>query len=131
MNSAIMNVPSEDKLSKNISQGGTMKTRKMKYSPSLAGKMYSFFANYNDAQSAPSFDKFARSIGATRATLESFKKHSKFSQAWLECEEILRDYLIDRALTKRFDPTFVKYMLSNESDDGTANDICVRIVVEE
>ncbi|MBQ7387062.1 MAG: hypothetical protein IJW03_02735 [Clostridia bacterium] len=108
-----------------------MKTKNLKYTPALAGKMYAFFANYSDAQSAPSFEKFARSIGATKGRLEGFKKHAKFALAWEECEQILRDYLIDRALTKRFDPTFVKYMLTSDTDDGTTNDLCVRIVVED
>lgn len=108
-----------------------MKTKKVKYTPALAGKMYQFFTNYDDAQSAPSFDKFARSIGATRAHIESFKKHARFCAAWEECEQILRDYLIDRALTKKFDPTFVKYMLSSEDEVECDNDIRVRIVVED
>ncbi len=94
--------------------------------------MYAFFASYSDAQSAPSFEKFARSIGTTRAVLESFKKHPKFSLAWEECEEILRDYLIDKALTKKFDPSFVKYMLSCENEESCADgDIHVRIAVED
>jgi hypothetical protein len=108
-----------------------MRTKKVKYTPAMAGKMYTFFISYADAQSAPSFEKFARSIGATRAQLERFKKHAKFSAAWEECEQILRDYLIDRALTKKFDPSFVKYMLDREEVDKTSDDICVRIVVED
>lgn len=80
--------------------------------------MYTFFVSYNDSASAPSFEKFARSIGATLADLESFRKKCEFDRAWRECSEIRRDYLIDSALTRRFDPSLVKFLLSSEFDMG-------------
>ncbi len=125
-----MGLPSGAVLGK-AKRGGMMKTGKFKYTPELAGRMYLFFVNYNDTQSAPSFEKFARSIGTTRACLEGLKKHKKFSLSWEECEEILRDYLIDMALTKKFDPTFVKYMLTKDSEGGSDGELHVKVVVEE
>ena len=80
--------------------------------------LYTFFISYNDTASAPSFEKFARSIGATLADVENFRKRQEFERAWRECSEIRRDYLIDAALTRRFDPSLVKFLLSAEFGMG-------------
>ncbi len=93
----------------------------MKYSPSLAGKMYLYFISYEDV-GAPSFAKFARSIGATVEDVENFRAHKRFDRAYRECSEIRRDYLIDHALTRRFDPTFVKFLLSSNEENAEKND---------
>ncbi len=76
--------------------------------------MYSYFAGYCEPHGAPSFSKFARSVGLTLDILRSFRKHRAFDEAYLECNEIRRDYLIDQALTKRFDSSLVKYLLDSE-----------------
>ena len=79
--------------------------------------MYSFFHHFSDVGS-PSFSKFARSIGATLDDIEKFRRHKEFEFAYRECNEIRRDYLIDNALTKRFDSSLVKFLLSNEYGMG-------------
>ena len=84
-----------------------------KYNSSLAEEMTAFFEGYDD-RGAPSFEKFARLKNIPLATLLEFRKHAKFDKAYRECSEIRRDYLIDRALDKRFDPTFVRHLLSEE-----------------
>jgi hypothetical protein len=101
------------------------KKTKTKYSPELAGLMYRFFIGYED-RGAPSFQKFARSVGLTTADIESMRRHKTFNSAYLECQQIRRDYLIDRALDKRFDSSFTKFLLtldgeaeSNDSGDFT------------
>ena len=107
--------------------------RKAKYKKELPHRMYSFFLNYRDA-GAPSFSKFARSVGLTLAELEDFRCHKELDRAYRECNEIRRDYLIDCALAKRFDASLVKYLLSceygmdekEESDGG----LTVRVEVE-
>lgn len=91
------------------------KRQKRKYSPELAGRMYSFFISYSD-KGAPSFHKFARSIGMTCQDIERFRSHKNFDEAYRECKEIRRDYLIDHALDKRFDPSFTKFMLTLEGE---------------
>ena len=93
-----------------------MKKNHSKYTNDLPRKLYSFFLNYDDI-GAPSFSKFARSIGVTVADLERLRRHKRFDSAVRECEEIRRDYLIDRALDKRFDPTFVKFLLTESNSD--------------
>ena len=109
-----------------------MKKRKpkIKYTPDLAGKMYLFFLSYSDG-GAPSFLKFAVSIGATTDDIESFRKHKRFDHAYRECRNIRRDYLIDNGLTRRFDPSFVKYLLSLEEDEGDSGEFTLRLEVNE
>ena len=79
--------------------------------------MYSFFLNF-DGTGIPSYSKFARSVGTTLEILESFRKNRKFDEAFRECGEIRRDYLIDGALTKRYDSSFSKFLLSSEFGMG-------------
>ena len=92
--------------------------RKIKYKSELPRLLYTFFISYGDSAGAPSFAKFARSIGATLEDLESFRKHPKFDAAYRECNEIRRDYLIDSALSRRYDPSLVKFLLSTEFGMG-------------
>ena len=95
--------------------------------------MYSFFISYSESE-PPSFLKFARSIGVTLADVESFRRYPEFDRAYKECNEIRRDYLIDRALTKRYDPSLVKFLLAAEYGAGEETpdgDINVRITVTE
>ena len=93
--------------------------------------MYTFFICYDD-RGAPSIAKFARSVGSTVADLEKLRRHKRFDQAFRECEEIRKDYLIDRALDKRFDPSFVKFLLSEaDSGDGDSGDFTLHLEVKE
>ena len=88
----------------------------MKYTKDLPKRMYIYFAGYDEPLGVPSFGKFARSIGATLEELSSYRRVEKFDRAWRECSEIRRDYLIDMALAKRFDPSFAKLLLTLESE---------------
>ena len=90
-----------------------------RYEKDLPKKLYSFFLFYSESGSAPSFSKFARSIGVTISDIDFFRKHKEFDRAYRECIEIKRDYLIDAALTRRFDPSFVKFLLSEVKEDDT------------
>lgn len=80
--------------------------------------LYTYFISHNDTASAPSFSKFARSIGATLSDIERFRAKEKFERAYRECSEIRKDYLIDSALTRRYDPSFVKFLLAAEFKMG-------------
>ena len=94
-----------------------LKGKKKRYSKDMPRMLYSFFAGYKDA-GVPSFSKFARSIGITLADLEEFRKVEKFNEAYAECSEIRRDYLLEGALTKRFDASTVKFILAAEFEMG-------------
>lgn len=91
-------------------------------------RMYKFFIEYED-RGVPSFLKFAKSIGATTADLDRFRKHRLFDLAYRECQEIRRDYLIDHALDRRFDPSFTKHLLSCE-DGQSENDQLSNLVLQ-
>ncbi len=79
--------------------------------------MYTYFHSYDDV-GLPSFSKFARSIGATLADIEKFRKKKEFERAYTECNEIRRDYLIDQALSKKFDSSFSKLLFTLEYGGG-------------
>ena len=96
--------------------------RKNKYTADMPRKLYSYFHSYSEATSAPSFTKFARSIGITLDELRSFRIHKNFERAYRECNEIRRDYLIDNALCKKFDGSFTKFLLTAELGMGESND---------
>ena len=84
-------------------------------------KMYIFFRDYTDA-GVPSFGKFARKIGVTLAELEAWRRDEEFEKAYRECNEIRRDYLIDHALCRQFDGSFVKFLLTEEGKCDERND---------
>ena len=101
--------------------------KKGKYNPSIPREMYLYFVSYAD-KGAPSFEKFARSRGITTSELLDLRKHKKFEQAYEECQRIRRDCLIDGALTRAFDPSFVKFLLG--VDDEAAEDSEIKVSVE-
>ncbi len=85
----------------------------MQYKKDYAKKMLDFFA-YGEGKGLPSFEKFAFSIGALRADLERWRKEDPiFSKCYDECVFRLCDMLTDGALIKRYDPSFVKFLLSS------------------
>ena len=100
-----------------------------KYYRGIEKDMYLFFVGYDD-MGAPSFSKFARRLGITLAELEGYRSRGKFDRAYIECSEIRRDYLIDSALTKRYDPSFVKFLLDNEeSPAADMSELTVKVEV--
>ncbi len=107
-----------------------MKRKKAKYQSDLARKMYTYFISY-DGVGAPSFSKFARSVGMTLDDLQSFLNRRSFKDCYNECSEIRRDYLIDNALTKKFDSSFVKFLLDFEKDkvNDEANTLSLELTV--
>ena len=88
------------------------------YSNDLPRRMYTYFTTYNGNTGAPSFMKFALLIGVTLEELCSYRRHKEFDRSYRECCEIRKDYLIDMALNKRFDPSFTKFLLSEAEKDG-------------
>ena len=94
-----------------------MKKNHLRYTSDLPRRLYTFFLGY-DGPGAPSFSKFARSIGATLSDIERFRDKGEFERAYQECSEIRRDYLIDNGLVKRFDSSFTKFLLNSEYGMG-------------
>ena len=104
----------------------------MKNASEMAGRMYRFFISYDD-RGVPSFEKFAKSVGITVSDLESLRRRKRFDRAYRECQEIRRDYLIDRALDRRFDPSFVKFLLSSDIEEceSETGELTLRLEVSE
>ncbi len=92
--------------------------------------MYSFFKNYT-GEGAPSFSKFARETRLTLERLESFRKNGEFDRIYRECKEIRKDMIIDRALSKRADASFAKFLLSEERGNMGEDQINLTITVIE
>ena len=103
-----------------------------KYEKELPRQLYSSFLSMVNDGTPPSFSKFARSIGTTVGELEGFRRHKEFDRAWRECIEIRRDYLTDSALTRRYDPSFVKFLLTEQtSEQSDSEDINVTVTVTD
>ena len=106
---------------------------KKKYNDELPRQLYTYFVNSAAESTIPSFSKFARSIGVTLEALEGYRKKKEFDRAWRDCIEIRRDYLTDCALTRRYDPSFVKFILGielgtdNESDEDKTLAVTVKV----
>lgn len=94
--------------------------KRTKYTKDMPRALYTFFTRYGEGAGAPSFQKFARSVGVTLNELDTWRDHREFDRAYRECSEIRRDYLIDSALTRRFDPSLVKYLLQSEYESEAA-----------
>ena len=92
--------------------------RKRNYRKDLPKKLYLFFLRTAEAGELPSLDKFAVANGMTLDEVRSFFSHGEFERAARECNEIRRDYLIDQAMCKRADASFVKFLLSSEYGMG-------------
>ena len=100
-----------------------------KYRDELPRLMYEYFNRFADV-GAPSFDKFARSIGLTLEDVRSFRAHGEFDRAYRECSEIRRDYLTDNALSRRLDASFVKYLLEREDESADVGASELRVTLE-
>ena len=107
--------------------------KRTEYTKDLPHRLYTYFISF-EGGGAPSFVKFARSIGVTLDELSGWRKRREFDRAWRECSEIRRDYLIDAALTRRLDGTFTKYLLERESEESGSDergvDFTLRVVDE-
>lgn len=82
----------------------------------LKAAMLGYFANYSSPDGAPSLAKFRREHGISYSEFEGLKKKDDFRDVLKECSEFRRDYLIDCGLTKRFDASFVKFVLQLEDE---------------
>lgn len=92
------------------------------YGKDMPRELYKFFVSSVTESQPPSFSKFARQVGMTLSELEALRKHGEFDRAWRDCIEIRRDYLTDCALTRRYDPSFVKFLLGVEFGVGEDKD---------
>ena len=107
-----------------------MKKRKLPYKTEYPRLLYTYFVTYNETFGTPSFSKFARSIGATLRDIESFRTHKRFDEAYRECNEIRREYLIYNALIKRFDSSFTKFLQTIEYPEQSETEGGLAVTLE-
>ena len=93
----------------------------------LRRSLIDYFANYNGTDGAPSLAKFRRGHGISYSDFEKFKDRQDFRDVLKECSEFRRDYLIDCGLTKRFDASFVKFVLQLE-DESVGDDVSAPVI---
>lgn len=92
----------------------------MVYDEKLPVKMLSYFS-YTGENGLPSFAKFAACTGYTTSALESFRgEHEDFALAYDECRARLFDMIAEGALTKKYDGSFAKFLLSGGLDFRTS-----------
>ncbi len=101
-----------------------------RYSKEICVKMYRYFRDYS-GEGAPSFSKFARDNSLTLERLESYRSHSEFQRIYRECQALRRDYIIDKALSRKADGNFSKFLLGEEMQGGGQEKIDLTITVVE
>ena len=106
------------------------------YESTLPQRMLSYFSSC-EGNSLPSFAKFAAASGYSCAQLRSFCQESEdFAQAYEECRARLADMIAEGALTKRYDSSFAKFLLSDglfargfDSDNDNSEEFKITITV--
>ncbi len=96
----------------------------MRYRKQFSGALRRYFSasHAEDVlpEALPSFSGFRRALGISLCDFERFLTHKDFAAAVAEAREARRDLLKLGALEKRFDPSFVKYLLDEGESDGDA-----------
>jgi hypothetical protein len=94
-----------------------------------------YFKNFDGEGGAPSIAKFCKRYGISISKIRALSSSEDFCEVLCECSEFRRDYLIDCGLTKRFDASFVKFLLQFESETENTDDsvpvICFEVADEE
>lgn len=88
---------------------------KSDYKPEYAGMLLEFFRHYSEGEEAgvPTLQRFAQSIGTyTDACCTWVREHEDFAKAFVESMRIQERMLINGGLTRVFDPSFAKFLLS-------------------
>lgn len=105
--------------------------RPSQYSPELVQSLLDYFTNYPKWEKVkigskmqtlpnpmPTISGWFRSIGwMTRDTFFRYIKENKdFSDAWDQCKEIQKEFLIYHGLAGRYQPQFAKFVAINFTD---------------
>lgn len=103
------------------------------YNPGYERQMLQYFTNSgSDTNAFPTFSAFAEEIGVSLAEMTEWKRSEpSFARAWEECRERQRARLIVGALTRRYDPSFCKFLLGEISPERSAEPFTVRVEVVE
>ena len=100
----------------------------LKYDDSYADEMVAWFVEQAETTAEyPTFERFARLIiGVTHDTLRVWaKKHPRFMSAYTACKDVQRDVISVRALGRVYDPTFAKFVATNNLGMVEASEVTV------
>ena len=115
-----------------MSSGGFKKgnTASLKYKEEYCERMLNYF---NQEGGYPTFELFAASIGVERTTLYKWcAAHPRFQHAYARCKDIQLGKTIEGAMSKRYDPSFAKFICSacHGMREKTETDTTLRFEVE-
>ena len=98
----------------NPAKGG----RPTKYEDTLPLKLLKHFESEIKAGRLPFFSRFARTIAnvCEDTAIEWTKKHPEFSEAYKKAKDVQKEFLIESALTGKFDRTFSIFTAKNITD---------------
>ncbi len=106
----------------------------MAYSQCFERQMLIYFKDTQPPE-FPTFSSFACHIGVTSETLQTWRREvPAFASIWQECREIQKSRLITGGLTKQYDPSFSKFLLSEMfgfTEENGANTLTVTVEVVE
>ena len=84
---------------------------KGKYKKEYISRMLFYFSGEPTGGDFPMFEGFAKEIGVTVRTLERWAAEKEdFGEAYERCRDVQRRFLVIGGLTKRYDPSFAKFM---------------------
>lgn len=84
----------------------------MRYKTEYCQALLDYFRQGGDG-ALPSLARFAYGLGIPYGLLAVWERdHDEFATAMREARRILEELLVDKALAKAYDPTFVKFLLS-------------------
>lgn len=104
----------------------------MPYSQCFERQMLQYFQDNTGA--FPTFAEFAKTVAVSVADLNRWRREEpSFAAVWEECVELQKSHLIRGALTKQYDPSTCKYLLSEvfglgEESQDTGFSVTIEVV---
>ncbi len=102
----------------------------MEYRSDLPARLLAHFS-FSEEDPLPTFSEFRRREGMRLCEFRAFLAEPEFAAAAEEARERVADALRAGALCKRYDPSFVKYLLSEAPIEAAAERFAVEIRVVE
>ena len=102
-------------------------------SPGYERQMLDYFKNEgSDGADFPTFAGFAERIGVNLGEMQQWRQTNEaFARAWDECRERQKARLIVGGLTKRYDPSFCKFLLGEICPGDESGTFTVSVEVIE
>lgn len=103
------------------------------YNADYERQMLDYFKNGDsDTAGFPTFAGFAERMGVTLGEMKEWRRENQaFARTWDECRERQKARLIVGGLTKRYDPSFCKFLLGEIRPEETDGAFTVTVEVIE